>query len=122
MKTQGSCYCGAVRFEVRAELTGVISCHCRDCQRINGNFNALALAQKADVTITGEDALTWFDTSAESRRSFCSRCGSRMFKDKGTPALLISAGVFEPPLDRPNIKNLHEGSAGTWYTVTPARD
>jgi hypothetical protein len=116
---QGSCYCGAISFSVDGELSGVISCHCRDCQRINGNFNALVVADKDAVTIEGEELMTWYHTSPGIRRSFCSRCGSRLFKDKGTPKLIISAGAFEPPLQLPNAKNLWVESAASWYDVTP---
>lgn len=119
---RGGCFCGAVRFRVAGELGGVITCHCRDCQRINGNVNALVVADKDAVTIEGEDALRWFDTSGESKRSFCTTCGTRLFKDKGTPKLIISAGVFEPPLDRANAVNLWVESSPAWHVVAPAGD
>jgi hypothetical protein len=118
---KGACYCGAVSFSVDGEVSGVISCHCYDCQRLNGNFNALVLADKGAVTISGEEHLRWFDTSPGIRRSFCDVCGSRLFKDKGTEKLIISAGVFSPPLALPNAKNLWVESAGSWYEVTPTK-
>ncbi len=117
---KGGCYCGAVSFEVDGPVSGVISCHCRDCQRINGNFNALVVADRAAVRVEGEESMRWFQTSEESKRSFCTVCGSRLFMDKGTDKLIISAGAFEPPLTLGNARNLWAESAASWYEVTPA--
>ena len=32
---KGSCFCGAVEFEVNGEPTVMIYCHCKDCQAWN---------------------------------------------------------------------------------------
>ena len=116
----GACFCGAVRFSVEGDVGGVISCHCRDCQRLTGNYGALVVVDKAATTIEGEDALRWYDTGPGSRRAFCATCGSRLLKDKGTDKWIVSVGAFDPPLDVRNAKNIFIGSKGSWYELTPA--
>ena len=37
-----------------------------------------------------------------------------MFKDKGTDKILIGAGVFEPPLDRPTTRTLFDEDRPSW--------
>ncbi len=45
----GSCHCGAIKFLVTRELTGVIHCHCSDCRRWHGHHSAYAVAMLADL-------------------------------------------------------------------------
>ena len=89
-----SCHCGAIHLTVPAAAAGVLACHCADCQKMHGNFNAFLAAPIADITLTGADALVWYQSSAENRRAFCRTCGSRVLKEV-TPAgrWLISAGT-----------------------------
>jgi len=119
MSYTGSCFCGAIRFTVDGPLLGVISCHCLDCQKLNGNFNALVVADKSAFTLEGEDSMRWYDTSEASRRSFCTVCGTRLFKDKGTDKIIISAGAFDPPVDLPNAKNIWTERKASWYELSP---
>ena len=69
---RGRCHCGAIRYQVNGELTGVIHCHCSDCRRWHGHFAAYAVANLADFEITeGADKLKWYESSEKARRGFC---------------------------------------------------
>ena len=93
MPLTATCHCGAVRITLPAESAGVLACHCGDCQKMHGNFNAFLAAPIADITLDGGDALTWYQSSENARRAFCRTCGARVLKEV-TPAgrWLISAG------------------------------
>lgn len=116
-----SCHCGAIHLTVPAAAAGVLACHCADCQKMHGNFNAFLAAPIADITLTGADALVWYQSSAENRRAFCRTCGSRVLKEV-TPAgrWLISAGLIDGPTGKGILKNLWAQSKPDWYDLPAA--
>ena len=96
----GECNCGAVAFEMGADLSGVFVCHCSICRRSTGS-NGIAVVvidNNAFRWIRGEELITsWKKPDADWQTWFCRICGSpvpgindesRMF----VPAGLISDG------------------------------
>ena len=44
-RLHATCHCGKVRMTLPGDAAGVLACHCDDCRRMHGNFNAfLAVA------------------------------------------------------------------------------
>jgi hypothetical protein len=117
---ESSCHCGAVRLTLPSAAAGVIACHCGDCQKMHGNFNAFLAAPIADIVLVGEDALVWYQSSATARRAFCGTCGARVLKEV-TPAgrWLVSAGLIDGPAGRRIVRNLWEQSKPDWYDLPP---
>lgn len=113
-----TCHCGAVHLTLPAGAAGVLACHCRDCQKMHGNFNAFLAAPIADIAVEGEGALVWYQSSEAARRAFCGTCGARVLKEV-TPAgrWLISAGLVDGPTGKRIIKNLWEESKLDWYDL-----
>jgi hypothetical protein len=112
------CHCGGVRLTLPASAAGVMACHCDDCRKMHGNFNAFIAAPRADVTVTGEDALVWYQSSASSRRAFCGTCGARVVKEQTAAGRwLVSAGLIDGPSGRRIMKNLWEQSKPDWYDL-----
>ena len=56
----GGCYCGAVQYQVKGPLRGVVNCHCGQCTRLNGNYGSHSKARKVNISITKDEGLTWF--------------------------------------------------------------
>ena len=111
----GHCHCRAVRFALPRNAAGVLACHCEDCHRLHGNFNAFFAVPVAEVEISGTDALVWYQSSAAARRAFCGTCGARVLKEIPTAnRWLISAGLLDAPSGRQIIKNLWEASTPDW--------
>ena len=81
MSMTGRCACGRVKYKV-TEATGIVSCHCKMCQRLHGNYNPMMVAEKQAFRLVDEKGLSWFDSSAEARRGFCKECGSALFKEQ----------------------------------------
>ena len=74
----GGCHCGAVRYEMTAEVAHHALCHCTDCRKASGApATAWAMAAADQVTITGEP-LT-YASSEHGRRLFCGACGTSLF-------------------------------------------
>lgn len=112
----GSCHCGRVRVHVPGDVPGVVACHCADCQKLHGNFFALLAAAKGDVRWEGEEHVTWYRSSSENERGFCTHCGSRVAKRplEGS-RIMISAGLFDRTLPRRVVKNVWEEQKPAWY-------
>ncbi|WP_454848652.1 GFA family protein [Rhizobium binxianense] len=73
MVRHGGCLCGAVRYAVRDEPFRVGLCHCADCRKESGSsFVSFAHWPREAFTFTG-DILTY------GGRSFCPKCGARLF-------------------------------------------
>ncbi|TFL18481.1 GFA family protein [Jannaschia formosa] len=114
----GHCHCGSVAFALPHTAAGVLACHCEDCQRMHGNFNAFLAVPKSEVRMTGADVLVWYASSETARRAFCGTCGARVLKEvTAADRWLISAGLIDGPTGRRIIKNLWEQSKPDWYDI-----
>ena len=71
---RGSCHCGRVTFEARANLTYVVECNCSICAKRGALWHG---AKDEDLKIlTGESDLTLYRFGTKTARHyFCSRCG-----------------------------------------------
>jgi hypothetical protein len=76
---QGSCHCGAVRYEVDIDLAkGGSRCNCTACTKI-GQFGAM-VKPPAFRLLVDESAVAVYEWGARiSRRHFCPRCGVHLF-------------------------------------------
>ena len=74
----GSCHCGKVRYEARADLRSAISCNCSICQRTG---TLLAFVPMANFTLLqGEEALADYQFNKKViHHLFCTTCGVRSF-------------------------------------------
>lgn len=82
---RGGCQCGAVRYEVQAEIGKVISCNCSRCQKLGA---LLAPADAADFNLLrGGEAMTDFQFNKHNiHHLFCRACGVESYaygKGKG---------------------------------------
>lgn len=86
----GSCHCGAVRFEVDADLGGKATrCNCRICQKTMATgFNT---KPERFRLLTPRTALTAYGRHDFAKRFFCSTCGIHCF---GEGDLEILGGRF----------------------------
>lgn len=92
MKQQfsGGCLCGALRFSATGRPIRVGICHCLDCRKLHGSpFHASAIFPKNAVTIDGE-------SHTYAGRSFCPKCGSRVYAQTADEVEL-SLGSFDEP-------------------------
>ena len=96
---RGGCLCGAVCYEVKGKLRGVVNCHCEMCRHLHGSFGPHTKAAKAAITLIRSDGLAWYKTSEVAHRGFCRECGSGLFWE---PFNLDYTGIIAGTLDMPS--------------------
>lgn len=94
----GGCHCGAVRFEVDADLSSTITCNCSMCSK-SGMILSFVPAD-AFTLLQGEDALTDYQFNKKViHHLFCKVCGVRSFgrgqKQDGSPTVAINARCLD---------------------------
>ena len=75
----GRCNCGAVTFVAVGPFRPAKACHCKTCRRQSGHFIAATQIDRADLAVTGSEALAWYSASETARRGFCKICGAHLF-------------------------------------------
>ena len=119
---RGGCLCGEVRYEITGELLEFCYCHCQMCRRVHGTpFGSYAAIHPQQRHFTrGEEWIAEYQSSADSVRTFCRRCGSKLaFQNSQTPdEIWIPAGTFD---DDPGIRptyHMFVGSKAPWFEIT----
>lgn len=122
--TTGRCLCGAVRYAIAGPIGPIDHCHCSMCRRAHGApFSTFGRVERADLRITaGAEAVTGYASSPEVVRSFCSRCGTRLFfRHDALPEYeFVSIGSLDrEPEARPEAHIFATSKAG-WYEILDA--
>ena len=94
----GGCLCGKVRFTTHGALREVIFCHCAQCRRQSGLYFAATSIGSENLTLSGEEHVSWYAASDHARRGFCGTCGTLLFwKPNAEARHAILAGAFDHP-------------------------
>ena len=95
---QGSCLCGAVRFEVSGPMRDILICHCSQCRRQHGHAAAFTNAPKEKFRFMEHRGLAWYRSSDGAERGFCRECGSNLFwRRLNAPTMSVTPGSLENP-------------------------
>ncbi len=94
----GGCQCGAVRYRLSAEPTGVTICHCRMCQKASGGpimaFGGVRLSE----FFVSSGAIATFSSSDIAERGFCARCGTPLtYREAGSDRVSVTLGSLDEP-------------------------
>jgi hypothetical protein len=119
--TKGHCLCGAIRYELRGEVGPIDHCHCSMCRRSHGApFSTFGRIRRADLQITaGAELLTRHASSDAVERSFCARCGSRLFfRHAALPDHeFVAIGSLDDDSDVKVEAHIFVGSKARWFTI-----
>lgn len=114
----GSCLCGAVRFTVNAPLNPPDACHCSQCRKQSGHYWASTDVRRTALTITGQEKLTWYQSSEKVRRGFCAQCGSFLFWDPpGREKTAFAMGAFDAPTQTQLHMHIYVADKGDYYSI-----
>ncbi len=98
-KSNGSCLCGKVSFEILGEFESFFLCHCKYCQKDTGSAHAANLfSQNAEIKwLKGKEEVKTFNLpSTRHIKSFCKECGSALpTEQKEEKLLVVPAGSLD---------------------------
>ncbi len=115
---QGSCLCGAVRFQVDGDLKGPDACHCTNCRKVSGHVFVSTDVPRSALTLEGEDKVRWYRSSAKARRGFCGECGSTLFWDPiDRDWIGIAMGAFDGPTGTHTHLHIYVAQKGDYYDI-----
>lgn len=115
---EGSCLCGAVRFEVTEPFLTVTACHCTNCKKISGSVGTVnGRARSASIRIVdGAGLLTGYQPREGTVKTFCSACGSNLFgggwPDSEECSVRLSA--IDTPWERGPERHIFVRSVAPW--------
>ncbi len=115
---KGSCLCGAVSFAVKGQLKAPDACHCVQCRKHSGHYFVSTDVPRDSVEISGQQHVTWYQSSARARRGFCSVCGSSLFFDPPARDWIgIAMGAFDSPTLTHLALHIFVGEKGDYYEI-----
>ncbi|MBY8977910.1 GFA family protein [Rhodobacteraceae bacterium NNCM2] len=118
----GSCLCGTIRFEIGGPLKGAVNCHCSICRKAHGAaFRSRAVAATKDFNwISGEAALSRYESSPGEFRCFCSICGSSLITTFTAKPdhLAVALGVLDDDPGATPQLHVFVGSKAPWHEIT----
>ena len=92
-KIQGSCLCGAIRYQSTSEPARTVACNCRHCQKQDGSTVSISVGVPANaLKIQGLMPSVYEDIKESGSvvlRSFCPECGSSLFSESESEPNLI---------------------------------
>jgi hypothetical protein len=120
----GGCLCGALRFEVTPPTRWCAHCHCSLCRRAHGAAFVTwfgVLRPQFDL-VSGAEHLTWYQSTPQARRGFCSQCGSTLFfeGERWSDETHITLASMDGPIDRAPKAHVFFDSHAEW--VEPGDD
>jgi hypothetical protein len=117
----GECNCGAVKFEIDAELSAVFVCHCSICRRSTGsNGIAVVVIPKDQLRwVQGtEHIATWKKPDTEWQTWFCSICGSPVPGENDARTIFVPAGTIASGGDALRVAHhIWVGSKAVWDEI-----
>ena len=114
---EGSCLCGAVRYEVSGTPTPPSVCHCSQCRKQSGHVWSSSYVRDDEIAITGP--VTWFAASDNAKRGFCPTCGSFLFwKHHDEDTTSFSMGSVDPPTGLTLGRHIFTADKGDYYDIT----
>jgi hypothetical protein len=119
MSYRGSCFCGAVQFELTGSPVAMGYCHCRSCRSWSAApVNAFTLWKpEALGIIAGNELIATFQRTALSQRRYCQSCGGHLMTNHPPLGLVDIYAAMLPSLAfKPAV---HVNYA---ETVLPMRD
>ena len=96
MKYQGSCHCGAVKFEAEGEIKQVMACNCSICSR---KGSLLWFIPRDNFSLVSGNPSTYTFNKHFIRHRFCATCGIHPYAEaadrSGKPMAAINARCLE---------------------------
>ncbi len=121
-KITGKCLCEKIKYEIHGALGPIYNCHCSKCRRWHGAaFRTRASVKKDQFKwVSGEDLLSYYKSSDDVTKTFCSQCGSCLITTYLSYPDIIGlplGGIEQDPGNRP-IGHIFVASKAPWFEIT----
>jgi hypothetical protein len=115
----GSCLCGAVRYEITADVLRFYHCHCSRCRKATGTGHAsnLIIRPHSVTWQSGEDLVREYKVpdAEHFTNRFCSQCGGRLPRAAADGSIgVIPAGSLDHDIDLTPEGRIFRGSRTSW--------
>jgi hypothetical protein len=118
---RGECNCGAVQFEIDADLESVFVCHCSICRRSTGSSGiAVVLVPKHHLRwVRGQEHIAmWKKPNTNWETWFCSVCGSPVPGENDPAKMFVPAGSIMQGGDALRVAHhIWVGSKAVWDEI-----
>ena len=115
----GSCFCGAVAFEIELPTLFCGHCHCSMCRRPHGASYVtwVGVAMERFRVTAGAGDIARFQSSEKGTRSFCKTCGSQMFCQSEPEVIDVTLAALHGAIDRAPQGHYYFDSRAEWTVV-----
>jgi hypothetical protein len=128
-KLDGHCLCGSISYSCEEEPLFTAICHCKNCQRQTGTSFSIVVGVPDDALKIEGDTLGTIVTHGEehpdqdSRRSFCSACGSPIVTRSEAMAgvAIVKAGTLDDATWLQPQVEVWGNSAQPWVEIDETR-
>lgn len=119
MTISGSCFCGAVQYNIEGKLRDARSCHCSMCRKaFSGQASAYALVDPNEfIWTSGENLLTSYESGSGAGLQFCSKCGSTLCGIYKGNIHGVTLGCVDGDPDIRLERHIFVGSKASWETI-----
>ena len=118
---EGSCLCGAIKYNVELIADKIFNCHCQFCRKAHGaDYVTLALAKATTLTIQDSDGvLKEHKNDIGGYRAFCANCGTRLMNYAPDKNLYFSVtmSTIDSPINYKPIAHVNTESKANWCTL-----
>ena len=119
---EGSCLCGAVRYEISVQLGPAVHCYCSQCRKASGASCATNASVPTDgfQFVSGEALVGEFESSPGQFRCFCTRCGSPLIKRNAArpTEFRLRLGTLDTDPEVEVAAHIFVSSKAPWTTIT----
>lgn len=118
-RVPGSCFCGAVSFEIELPTLFCGHCHCSMCRRPHGAsfVTWTGVPIERFVVTSGEQHIQRFQSSEKGTRSFCKLCGSQLFCQTEPEIVDVALAALHGKIDREPEAHYFFDSRADWTVV-----
>lgn len=121
MHVDGSCHCGAIRYEANVDPKRVGICHCTDCQTFSGGaFRTSVLVGEEDLRLL-EGNPKVYEKTAESgatrQLAFCPDCGTHVYgmtDREGSKSYSVRVGTLAQRAELSPVAQVWSRSSVPW--------
>ena len=116
MRRNGSCLCGALRYEIEGDIEGVWMCHCSNCRKVSGGMgNTIMIVPRERFRwLAGEDHRVTYAPRPTYSITRCKTCGTPLPAEEDETNIYVTAGTLDDPLDAGIVSHIFYGSKADW--------